>query len=359
MLSFDPQVIERQQLTHEIASTLAALGEYKGRQDLYRHQSPQVLDSLKHVAMIQSTESSNRIEGVTAAPDRIRALVDEKTKPRDRSEQEIAGYRHVLSTIHDSWQDVPLTPNVVLQLHQDLYRFTARPAGRWKQNANEITEHLPSGKTRLRFKPVSPLETPDAIDRLHQQLAYSLAEGAMHPLLCIATYVLDFLCIHPFLDGNGRLSRLLTLLLLYQTGHHVGRYISLERVIEDSKASYYEALHASSKGWHRGQQSLIPWWEYFLGTLLSAYRQFEERMATASGRVGSKTAVVLSVIDGLPRNFSIREVKELCPGVSIDLIRKVLRAQRDAGHLSPTGTGVKARWVKRDINPSCHHPQSR
>lgn len=259
MNSFAPGFIERQPISLELLRTVRLLGEYKGKQDLFREQSPQVLETLRQTALIQSTESSNRIEGVTAPLERIRELVEKKTAPRDRSEQEIAGYRDVLDTIHANHAGMEFTPNLVLQLHRDLFRFTPSTGGTWKQTDNDITETLPDGTVRLHFKPVPAHLTPEAMRLLHERLDELWATGEGEPLLLIPAYVLDFLCIHPFRDGNGRMARLLTQLLLYKAGYEVGRYISLEMIVERTREGYYDALHRSDQGaGTRGNITLSP-----------------------------------------------------------------------------------------------------
>lgn len=258
MMSFEAGIVESMPITHRLLRIVREISEYKGKQELFKSQSPQVLETLRQVAIVQSTESSNRIEGVTAPPERIRALVARKTKARNRSEQEIAGYRDVLNTIHTSAADMPFTANVVLQLHRDLYQFLPGEGGHWKPVDNEITETGPGGEKVVRFQPVPAHATPDAIRRLHEYTHRLQQSGEIEPLLLIASYVLDFLCIHPFRDGNGRMARLITLWLLYQAGYEVGRYISLEQIVERTKESYYDTLYRSSVGWHEGRHDLMP-----------------------------------------------------------------------------------------------------
>ncbi|MCT7953516.1 Fic family protein [Ancylothrix sp. C2] len=333
MNSFREGFIEEQLINQGLLQTIRLLGEYKGKQKLFKEQSPQVIKTLRQAAIIQSTESSNRIEGITVPLERIKKLVSDKTAPRDRSEQEIAGYREVLSTIHSSYAHIPFTPNIILQLHRDLYQFSVNTGGRWKTIDNEITATYPDG-TKM--------------EHLHTQFNRLWESGTIEPLLLIPTYILDFLCIHPFLDGNGRMARLLTLLLLYKAGYEVGRFISLERLVERTKESYYDTLYSSSQAWHEAGHNLLPWWEYFLGVmLLSAYREFEQRVGYVTSAKGSKTAMVLDTINSLPREFSIKELQERCPTVSIDLIRRVLRHEREADNLERLGQGVTARWRKQ------------
>ena len=345
MKSLNPEFLQKQPITHNILQTIRRIAEYKGKQDLYKEQSPQILETLRQAAIIQSTESSNRLEGITAPLERIRDLVAKKTTPRNRSEQEIAGYRDVLHTIHANSADIPLTTGVVLQFHRDLYQFIPGQGGKWKPTDNEITEIQSNGTKVVRFYPVPAHMTPDAMETLHKQFAEIWQTGEIEPLLLIATYILDFLCIHPFLDGNGRMARLLTLLLLYKAGYEVGRYISLEQMVEQTKEGYYDTLFTSSQGWHEAEHAILPWWEYFMGVMLfGAYQEFERRVGLVTTGRGSKTAMILDAIGHFMSDFSIRDLQERCPQVGIDLIRRILREQRNAGKLECLGRGPNARW---------------
>ena len=345
MHSFDPTYLDRIRLSPEHGATLRALGQFQGRQDLFRRQAPEVLDALREAAIIESSESSNRIEGVTAPRERIEALVLRPTAPRDRSEEEIAGYRDALNLIHESAPEMGFTPNVILQLHGMLYRYHAGVGGHWKMASNEIVERNPDGTVRrVRFVPVQPVATPHTMDQLAD--GYARARDAeREPLVLAPLAILDFLCIHPFADGNGRMARLLSLLLLYHAGHDVGRYISLERIIEESKETYYEALEASSQQWHDGTHDPLPWMTYFWGTLIRAYREFEERVGTVRGGRGSKTDLVEQAVARRTRPFGIAEIEAECPGVSREMVRHVLQQLRGAGKLVVEGTGRGARWV--------------
>ena len=348
MNSFHQGFIEGQATNQQLFQTVRLIGEYKGKQELFKQQMSQVLKALRQAAIIQSTESSNRIEGITVPLKRIQELVSEKNTPRDTNEKEIAGYRDVLTTIHNSYSHIPFTPNVVLQLHHDLYQFGVNTGGHWKTVDNEIAVTYPDGTTFVRFRPTPADETPAAMERLHDRFNYLWESGTIDPLLLIPTYILDFLCIRPFLDGNERMARLLTLLLLYKAGYEVGRFISLERIVENTKENYYDTLYRASQNWHEGKHELLPWWEYFLGVmLLSAYREFEERVGTVTSAKGTKTEIVLDAISNLPEEFSVGELQEKCPTVSRDLIRHVLRQKRKVGNLECLGRGVKARWRKR------------
>lgn len=346
MKSFENQVILNQEITHNILQLLGEIRELKGRQDLFKKQSPQTLKNLIEIATIQSIESSNRIEGIVAPHERIVELVQEKTSPKDRSEEEIMGYRSVLQMIHQNHHHIPFTPNVIQQFHEEMYKFTTVKAGKWKTTDNTIEEVSKNGERIIRFVPVAAYLTHQAMENLHREFKEAVERGSVDPLLLTATYILDFLCIHPFIDGNGRMARLLTLYLLYDFGYEVGRYISLEKIIEENKESYYESLLKSSKGWHEGKHTLQPWWEYFLGTLRHAYRLFEKRVGLIAETKGSKTALVLDVLEHFQGEFSIQELQELCPTVGIDLIRRILREERKAGHLECLGRGPFAKWKR-------------
>jgi len=346
MMSFRDNRIVREPVPMDVLRLVARINEYKGMQQLYQRQAPQVLESLRHIASVQSTESSNRIEGIEVSASRLGALMADGVEPRNRPEGEIAGYRDVLATIHASHPHITLAPNTILQLHRDLYRFVASDGGRWKSVDNTIDDVLPDGSHRVRFRPIGAVATPYAVDELCSSLARLSSVDAVDPLLLSAAFVFDFLCIHPFRDGNGRMSRLLSLLLLYAHGYEVGRYISIERIVEQSKDSYYEALAESSAGWHEGEHSLLPWWEYHLGTVLAAYREFESRIGVmASGR-GAKSAMVRSTVAKMVGSFSITELMNLCPGVSRDMVRTVLERMRDEGAVECLGSGRSAVWRK-------------
>jgi len=347
MKSFVPGVFDRQPIGQSLLQTIRLLGEYKGRQDLFTRQSPQILRTLRQVAIVESTEASNRIEGVVAPRERVKALVAGRTQPRNRSEQEIAGYRDVLNTIHAHHTAMDVTPNLLLQLHRDLFQFVPGGGGRWKPADNQITETHADGTTVIRFTPVQAHVVPDAMAQLHDRFAAVLAGGAVEPLLLIPAYVLDFLCIHPFSDGNGRMSRLLTLLALYRAGYEVGRYVSLEALVEDTKESYYDTLRTSSRGWHDSGHSLVPWWEYFLGVvLLTSYREFERRVGTLSEKPGAKREMIVDAVGRLGSEFKFADLERLLPSVSRPTINRVLRELRIRGDIRCAKAGRDATWEK-------------
>lgn len=349
MKSITSKYLGNLQFSTSQISTLKRLGEYKGRQDLFRRQTPEVLDSLKAAAIIESSESSNRLEGITAPHHRIEALVLENTAPKNRSEQEIAGYRDVINLLHESGEHMPFSVNVILQMHSMLYRYLPGEGGRWKMTDNEIIERNPDGTTkRVRFKPTTAVETPHSMESLVENYRQAITSHDKEPILLIPLTILDFLCIHPFTDGNGRISRLLTLLLLYHFDYEVGRYISLERIFEDSKETYYETLQASSKHWHEAKHNVFPWMNYFWGVLLRAYQEFEERVGTIQTSKGSKTEQIKNAIKRKVAPFSISDLESDCPGISRDMVRIVLRQLRDEGEIIPQGKGRGAKWIKKN-----------
>jgi len=348
MKSLTPAYLDTLRLSAADGSMLKALGECRGRQELFIRQTPELLTALRDAAVIESTESSNRIEGVVAPHDRVAALVLKATTPRNRSEQEIAGYRDALNLIHESANEMAFSVNVMLQLHSILYRYHAGSGGRWKPAQNEIIERDADGKVqRVRFVPPSPVATPGLMEEMVKEFGWASAEGR-EALILVPLAVLDFLCIHPFSDGNGRMARLLTLQLLYRSDYAVGRYISLERIVEESKETYYEALEASSQGWHEGRHDGLPWLRYFWGVVLRAYREFEERVGTLRSGRGSKTDLIEEAVGRRLGAFSISDIEKECPGVSRDWIRIVLRRLRDERRIVRHGKGRGAKWVRQD-----------
>jgi Fic family protein len=302
--------------------------------------------------LIQSAEASNAIESIYAPRERIEALVADRTTPQNRSEQEIAGYRFVLDQIHANGANIPFEPRFVEQLHGSLSRFTGdRTAGMWKGVDNRVEEHHPDGTVVERFRPVSAADTPKAMEDLHAGFARAIRDGRHAPLLLAATYVLDFLVVHPFRDGNGRMARLNTLWLLYICGHEVGRYISIEKLIEESRETYFEALHRSTLGWHENEHDLGPWTDYFLGIVVAAYRELENRTALVNGR-GSKRALITSYIRAsLSDEFKVAQIRDASPGVSDAYISKVLGELKADGAIEPIGKGRGARWrrLRNDV----------
>ena len=346
MISFENGKLNKLALPMSIVRMLTTINEYKGKQALYKKQSPQMLDTLKDVAMVQSAESSNRIEGIYTSNKRLREIMDNKSEPRDGSESEIAGYRDVLNTIHSAFDAIPIKSSVLLQLHRDLYKFSSAKGGNYKNTNNVIEEILADGSSYIRFKPVDAFYTPNYMERLCEEYRKEIAKEEIEPLILIAAFILDFLCIHPFNDGNGRMSRLLTLLLLYQSGFEVGRFISLEKIIENSKETYYEALNKSSMLWHDGKNNLYIWVEYFLGIIIKAYKELEERVGYIENAKGSKSARIEKAIEGRLGYFTKNEIRNICPDVGEATINRVFEKLRVEGQIEAVGKGRSAKWKK-------------
>jgi Fic family protein len=347
MMSFRGNRLENIKLPLSIVWLLETLAESKGRKQLYERQSPQLLKSLIEMALIESAESSNRIEGVTVERNRLRPLVIGNTRPRDRSEEEIVGYRMALNWIHTDYSKIPVTPETCLRLHALAQGGTSGDAGQWKKTQNDIIEIFPDGRREVRFQPLAPDLVPKSMEELCLVYRHAVDQLKVTPLLATACFVLDFLCIHPFRDGNGRISRLLTLLLCYHHGHEVGKYISFERIIEQSKQDYYEALKTSSTSWHQGEHDVLPWFIYLLSVLRRAYREFEERAERQRTKRGSKTELVEYALDSMISPFGIADVEQLCPSVSRDTIRLVMNRWREQGRLEMLGKGRDAKWRRK------------
>lgn len=336
MRIFNYEKIYSDLLTPEIVQLLAQIHEYKGEHANVREDD---LTHLVEIARIQSTEASNRIEGIYTSDDRLQKLVKDKTTPRNRSEKEIAGYRDVLATIHESYDYIPIRPGMILQLHRDLYKFSGMTmGGNYKNSDNVISEEDAQGNKRIRFQPVSAWETPEAMERLCGAYNDLCNCGQYDPLLMIPVFILDFLCIHPFNDGNGRMSRLLTLLLLYRAGYHVGKYISIEKLIERTKGAYYDNLQDSSMNWHEGENNYIPFVTYQLGVILAAYREFADRVKTLSESNG-KSDRVRDILKGHLGKITKAEIMVQCPDVSQTTIQRALNELLKTGEIIKIGGG--------------------
>ena len=325
---------------------LADLGEARGKQELFTKQVPQRLKILREHALIESAVSSNRIEGVTVDQSRICTVVFGKSHLRDRDEEEVRGYRNALKIIHEQAAKLPVSEDTIRRLHT-LTKGKMGDAGQYKQKASDIIEKYPDGTFRLRFKTVSPAQTPAYMTELIDLWNQCNRERWVHPLIAMAASNLDFLCIHPFRDGNGRVSRLLLLLQCYHLGYEVGRYISIERIIEQSKDRYYETLEQGSQGWHEGKHDPWPYINYILFILKSAYREFEERVGQLKSPKGAKTELIKSTIDSFSGEFSLSDLERACPGVSRDMIRRVLRELQVLKEMECLGRGPGALWRKR------------
>jgi Fic family protein len=317
--------------------------EARGKQDLWIRQKPEVLAVLREQAIIQSAESSNRIEGVTVEANRLRPLVIGRAKPRDRSEEELAGYRAALDWVFARKNPVSVTPAVIRRLHALAHGGSSGDAGEWKKRDNEVIEILPNGERGIRFVPVPAKETPAAVEMLCHRYRVATDEERLPPLLIVATFIFDLLCIHPFRDGNGRVSRLVTSLLLQAHGFQVIRYISLERIVEESKEDYYRILKLCSQGWHEGKSEILPWWNYFLSTLRRAYKEFESQVESVEARP-AKSDLVRRTVLGQVEPFTLADMAAQLPSASPQLIKKVLAEMKNAGQVRLAGRGRGARW---------------
>lgn len=339
MRTFNYSAIKDQTWDSEVLSLIAAIYKEAGKQELYLKQRPEELQKLVEIAKVQSTEASNAIEGIVTTSTRIRQLVEEKTTPRNRDEQEIAGYRDVLTIIHESFDAIPITQNYILQLHKILYSHMNNPmAGRTKSVQNYISATYPDGHVETLFTPLAPYETPEALDRICEEYNRVIGNMVVEPLIVIPIFIHDFLCIHPFNDGNGRMSRLLTTLLLYRSGFYVGKYISLEAKIAKNKDLYYDVLRQVQTGWHEGQEDVVPFIKYLLGTVLSAYKDFEDRFALVEQKLPALETVRRATMNKVGR-FTKQDIRELCPSLSISSIEGALRKLTASGELKREGSG--------------------
>ena len=327
-------------LTPEVVSLLTQIHEYKGEQTLFIEAKAAALTQLVEIAKIQSTEASNKIEGIYTSDERLKSLVSNKTTPRTRNEQEIAGYRDVLSTIHESHDFIPVKPSIILQLHRDLYKFSGKSiGGSYKGTDNVIAEEDSEGNQFVRFQPVPAWETPAAIDAICEAFDEIMAQTDADPLLIIPMFILDFLCIHPFNDGNGRMSRLLTLLLLYRAGYIVGKYISIEKLIEQTKETYYEALQNSSAYWHEDKNDYIPFVQYTLGVIVAAYREFSSRVKFIATSNMSKPDRIREIIKETLGKITKTEIMEKCPDISQVTVQRALNDLVTSGEILKIGGG--------------------
>lgn len=339
MRNFNYSAIKDQKWDSEVLGLVAAIYKEAGKQELYLKQRPEELNKLTTIAKIQSTEASNAIEGIVTTSTRIRQLVEEKTTPKNRDEQEIAGYRDVLNVIHESFDAIPITRNYILQLHKMLYSHMNNPiAGQTKNVQNYISATYSDGRVEVLFTPLAPFETPEAIDAICNEYNRVIGNMELEPLIAIPIFIHDFLCIHPFNDGNGRMSRLLTTLLLYRSGFHVGKYVSLEAKIAKNKDLYYGALAASQHGWHEGTEDVVPFIKYLLGTILAAYKDFEDRMSLVEIKLPALEMVRKASQNKIGR-FNKQDIRELCPTLSDSSIEGALRKLVAAGELKKEGKG--------------------
>lgn len=323
----------------DVLGLIAAIYKEAGKQELYLKQRPEELEKLVEIAKIQSTEASNAIEGIVTTNARIKQLVAEKTIPKNKDEQEIAGYRDVLGIIHESFDAIPISTNYILQLHKILYSHMNNPvAGKTKTVQNYISTTYPDGRVETLFTPLDPFETPTALEIICNEYNRVIGNFEVEPLIAIPIFIHDFLCIHPFNDGNGRMSRLLTTLLLYRSGFYVGKYISLEAKIAKNKDLYYDALSKSQIGWHEGEEDAVPFIKYLLGTILAAYKDFEDRFALVETKLSALEIVRRASMNKIGR-FNKQDIREQCPSLSVSSIEGGLRKLIELGELKREGSG--------------------
>lgn len=346
MRTFNYTAIKEQKWDSEILGYIAAIYKEAGKQEQYLKQRPAELEKLVEIAKVQSTEASNAIEGIVTTNTRIRQLVEEKTTPRNRDEQEIAGYRDALNIIHENFDTIPVTRNYILQLHKILYSHMNNPlAGQTKNVQNYISASYPDGRTKILFTPLAPYETPKALDKICEEYNKVIGNFELEPLIAIPVFIHDFLCIHPFNDGNGRMSRLLTTLLLYHSGFEVGRYISLEAKIAKTKDLYYDALNQAQNGWHEGTEDKVPFIKYLLSIILAAYKDFDDRFAIVEEKLPA-VDMVRKVVQSKIGRFTKQDIRELCPSLSVSSIEGALRKMVATGELRREGAGKSTCYVR-------------
>ena len=349
MRKFDLAKESEALMNHNIVNLLSIIHEYKGKQGLYMEAKPDILSKLLSISKIQSTSSSNKIEGIDTTDQRMSEIVMSKAKPKTRNEEEIAGYRDVLNTIHENYEFIDISPSVILQLHRDLYKYSGiRYGGKFKNSQNYIEETLEDGTKKIRFTPLSPVETPIAIEKLCKSYNQIISKGEIDPLLVIPIFILDFVSIHPFNDGNGRMSRLLTLLLLYKAGYIVGKYISIEKIIEETKETYYESLEDSSVNWHSNENNYSYFVEYYLGVIVSAYKDFSSRVEYITNK--KMTAIERISILFMESIFPINKsyLMEKCPDISETTIERSLSTLLKEGKIEKISGGrfTEYKWIK-------------
>ena len=346
MRNFNYSKIKDIKWDSEILSLVASIYRYQGKQELYLKRRPNELEKLVDIAKIQSTESSNKIEGIVTTSVRLKQLLEEKTTPRNRNEQEIVGYRDVLDIIHENFDVIPISRNYILQMHKILYSHMNNPlAGKTKNVQNYISATYPDGHSEVLFTPLSPFETPGALDLICDEYNRVIGNFEVEPIIMIPIFIHDFLCIHPFNDGNGRLSRLLTTLLLYKNGFYVGRYISLESLIARDKAAYYEALNKAGVNWHDGNEDVVPFIKYLLRIILAAYKAFDDRFSIVENKLSAVEMVRKATLQKLGR-FTKQDIRELCPSLSISSIEGSLRKLVEEGELRREGVGRSTKYIR-------------
>ncbi len=346
MRNFNYSKIKDKKWDSEVIGLVASIYRYQGKQELYLKQKPKELNKLIEIAKIQSTEASNEIEGIVTTSVRLKQLMEEKTSPRNRNEQEIAGYRDVLNIIHDSFDAIPISKDYILQMHKIMFSHMNNPiAGQTKNVQNYISATYPDGHTEVLFTPLTPFETPEALDRICNEYNKVIGNLELEPLIAIPIFIHDFLCIHPFNDGNGRMSRLLTTLLLYRSGFYVGKYISLEALIAKNKSAYYDTLRQAGVDWHEENEDVLPFVKYLLGTILAAYKEFEDRFSIIEEKLPAVELVRKATLQKLGR-FTKQNIREICPSLSVSSIEGALRKLIDEGEIKREGVGRATKYIR-------------
>lgn len=346
MRNFNYSKIKDKKWDSQILSLVTSIYKYKGKQELYLKQRPEELNKLIEVAKIQSTEASNEIEGIVTTSARLKKLVEEKTTPRNRNEEEIAGYRDVLNLIHENFDVISISKNYILQMHKMMFRYMDNPfAGKTKNIQNYITINYPNSKSEILFTPLSPFETPEALENICNEYNKVIGNFEIDPLIVIPIFIHDFLCIHPFNDGNGRLSRLLTTLLLYRSGFYVGKYISLEALIAKDKSAYYGSLQKSGLNWHEENEDILPFMKYLLGIILAGYKDFEDRFSIVEEKLPAIELVRKAISQKIGR-FTKQDIRELCPNLSLSSIEGSLRKLVDDGEIKREGIGRATKYIR-------------
>lgn len=347
MRIFDYSILKNSKWDNEIVNYISLLHEFKGKQQSYLNSKSDSLERLVEIAKVQSTEASNAIEGIRTTETRLKQLMSQKTTPKNRDEKEIAGYRDALNVVHENFEYIPITPNYILQLHKILFSHTdSGHGGSFKNVQNYISAVDSNGKQFILFTPLAPYETAEAMQNLCDAYNIAVGEGQVDPLILITMFIHDFLCIHPFVDGNGRMSRLLTTLLLYRNGYRIGKYISLEAKISATKSSYYDALSMSQTNWHEAKEDATPFIKYLLGTFTAAYRELDDRLNIVENTDNS-SKLVLAAINQVIGKFTKTDIMELCPSISERTIQRYLKEYADSGIIEKRGSGRGSYYIRK------------
>jgi len=347
MRCFDYSKLNNRVFKKDIINYVGLIHEYKGRQQLYMEQKQADLEVLVEIAKRQSTEASNDIEGIRTTSARLLQLMNDKTAPKNRDEKEILGYRNALILVHENYDSIPIRSNYILQLHKEMYQYMdVTFGGKYKNIPNEIDAVFPDGHKEVVFKPLEPFETPEAIESLCEEYEKAINKYNIEPLIVIPIFIHDFLCIHPFNDGNGRMSRLLTSLLLYKSGYIVGKYISIEKKISLTKQEYYDALSESSKDWLDENNDDTPFIKYLLGVILSAYRDFEERVNLVGKKMSAREMVENALSNKIGK-FTKTDILEMCPDIGRGSVENVLKILCEENVIEKCGGGRSTFYIRK------------